>query len=121
LIVQTDEPSADVLRQRLDLLDAVEKMHISAVQWSDCDSPAQYRQMRRDGTNGFPKPHVDPKGQTVTIKGRTGEDIELRVLRPDNEDVRGVFLHFHAGWPFYSSEGNLKANTNRRLCYWISA
>lgn len=59
--------------------------------------------MRKAGTHGFPKPHCSPDGKTIAIKSRGEHSIQLRVVAPKKKDIKGVFLHFHAGTSVLSS------------------
>jgi acetyl esterase/lipase len=53
------------------------------------------RQGRRQGRGPFPAPVFSPRARTVTIGGRDGNEIALRVIAPDQP--RGVYLHIHGG------------------------
>ncbi|KAL4802972.1 Alpha/Beta hydrolase protein [Aspergillus unguis] len=83
-------------KARLDYLDKLEAQLSSSLQWTDCESAAEYRKMRREGLNGFTAPVTNPKARIVNISGRDGQQIELRVIEPD-QPSKGVWLHFHAG------------------------
>jgi hypothetical protein len=96
LLIEQRPTSKEVLQERLAALDKIEQLHLSQVQWSNCQSPEEYREMRRVGSNGFPKPHTDPNGKTIQILARDKYPIELRILTPKSPS-KGVFIHFHAG------------------------
>ncbi|KAJ5717730.1 hypothetical protein N7488_003376 [Penicillium malachiteum] len=85
------------LKGRLEFLDNLEAKLATAVQWTECKSPAEYRKMRREGTNGFMAPVLNPTARLVNVAGRDGNQIELRIIAPTEKASRGVWLHFHAG------------------------
>lgn len=85
------------LSARLDFLDKFEAQLAGQVQWQECESPEAYRQMRREGLNGFTAPVKNPKRRIVNIRGRDGQQIQLRIIDPENQKAKGVWLHFHAG------------------------
>jgi len=60
-------------------------------------SPAVVREGRRKGRAPFPAPVFSPRARTVTIKGRGGQDIALRIIAPAAGPSRGVYLHIHGG------------------------
>ena len=60
-------------------------------------SPAVVREGRRKGRAPFPAPVFSARARTVTIKGRGGNDIPLRVIAPASGAARGVYLHIHGG------------------------
>jgi hypothetical protein len=82
---------------RLDFLDKFEAQLAGQIQWQECESPEIYRKMRREGLNGFTAPVKNPNRRIVNIRGRDGHQIELRVIDPENQKAKGVWLHFHAG------------------------
>ncbi len=53
------------------------------------------RQGRRQGRGPFPAPEFSARARTITITGRDGNEIPLRVIAPDQP--RGVYLHIHGG------------------------
>jgi acetyl esterase/lipase len=53
------------------------------------------REARRQGRGPFPPAVISPRARTVTITGRDGNTIPLRVIAPTQ--VRGVYLHIHGG------------------------
>ena len=53
------------------------------------------RQGRRQGRGPFPAPVFSARARTITITGRDGNEIPLRVIAPDQP--RGVYLHIHGG------------------------
>jgi acetyl esterase len=53
------------------------------------------REARRQGRGPFPAPVLSPRARTVTITGRDGNEIPLRIIAPDQP--RGVYLHIHGG------------------------
>ena len=58
--------------------------------------PATFREMRRRGEGPFPAPVMSPRARTITIAGKDGNEIPLRVVAP-NAPPRGVYLHLHGG------------------------
>ena len=53
------------------------------------------REARRQGRGPFPPAVISPRARTVSITGRDGNTIALRVIAPTQ--VRGVYLHIHGG------------------------
>jgi hypothetical protein len=84
--------------RRIDV-DMIENMTKAQLQWYDCDSVADYRRFRREGSHGFPKPVLNPAAINFTIPSSHGEhSIPLRKILPSgNTSVKGVYLHFHGG------------------------
>lgn len=58
-------------------------------------SAARAREARRLGRGPFPAPVLSPRARTITIQGRDGNEIALRVIAPDQP--RGIYLHIHGG------------------------
>jgi acetyl esterase/lipase len=58
--------------------------------------PAASRAARRRGEGPFPAPVMSPRARTVTITGKDGNDIPLRIIEPQGK-ARGVYLHLHGG------------------------
>jgi acetyl esterase len=85
------------LKARLEFLDKFEAQLAGSIQWQDCESPAAYRKMRREGLNGFIAPALNPKARLLNISARDGSHIELRIIAPTEQSSKGVWLHFHAG------------------------
>jgi acetyl esterase len=85
------------LKERLAYLDVLEDQLAGNIQWNECESPAAYRKMRREGLNGFAAPVTNPEAKTLSIRGRDGHEIELRIISPENQPSKGIWLHFHAG------------------------
>ncbi len=57
---------------------------------------AEYtREARRQGRGPFPAAIKSPRARTITITGRDGNEIPLRVIAPDQPT--GVYLHIHGG------------------------
>ena len=54
-----------------------------------------FRAMRRRGEGPFPAPVMSSRARTLTITGRNGSKIELRVIAPARP--RGIYLHLHGG------------------------
>ena len=54
-----------------------------------------FRAMRRRGEGPFPAPVMSSRARTLTIIGRSGNKIELRVIAPARP--RGIYLHLHGG------------------------
>jgi acetyl esterase len=54
-----------------------------------------FRAMRRRGEGPFPAPVMSPRARTITITGKDGNEIPLRVISAANP--RGTYLHIHGG------------------------
>jgi acetyl esterase/lipase len=54
-----------------------------------------FRAARRRGEGPFPAPVFSSRAHTVTITGKDGNEIPLRVIAPANP--RGIYLHIHGG------------------------
>jgi hypothetical protein len=85
------------LKARLEHLEKFEIQLAGSIQWQECESAAEYRKMRREGLNGFTAPTLNPRARTANVTGRDGNEIELRIIAPEKQASRGVWLHFHAG------------------------
>ncbi|HEU0217384.1 MAG TPA: alpha/beta hydrolase [Stellaceae bacterium] len=58
--------------------------------------PETFRAMRRRGEGPFPAPVMSPRARTITITGKDGNAIPLRIIEPQGQ-ARGVYLHLHGG------------------------
>ena len=56
---------------------------------------AAMRAARRRGEGPFPAPVMPSGARTLTITGKDGNEIPLRVIAPPQ--ARGIYLHFHGG------------------------
>ena len=56
---------------------------------------AAMRAARRRGEGPFPAPVMSPRARTMTIPGKDGGEIALRVIAPPQP--RGIYLHLHGG------------------------
>src|SRR5262249_20282613 len=56
---------------------------------------AAARAARRRGEGPFPAPVMSSRARTITITGRDGNVIPLRVIAP--AQPRGIYLHLHGG------------------------
>jgi len=54
------------------------------------------RDARRGGAGPFPAPVFSDRARTITITGRDGNEIPLRVIAPIHPP-RGIYLHLHGG------------------------
>src|ERR1700732_1727078 len=54
-----------------------------------------FRAMRRRGEGPFPAPVMSGRARTLTITGKDGNQIPLRVIAP--AQPRGIYLHLHGG------------------------
>lgn len=62
--------------------------------------PAETRKARREGTGIFPAPIFLDSAETIEIAGPAGQ-LPLRIIRPQNGQATGAFLHIHGGgWTF---------------------
>ncbi|HZK89434.1 MAG TPA: alpha/beta hydrolase [Stellaceae bacterium] len=57
--------------------------------------PAAFRAARRRGEGPFPAPVMSSRARTITITGKDGSQIPLRIIAP--AEPRGVYLHLHGG------------------------
>jgi acetyl esterase len=65
--------------------------------------PETFRAARRRGEGPFPAPVMSSRARTITIAGKAGNEIPLRVIAPDNP--RGIYLHIHGGgWVLGSAD-----------------
>jgi acetyl esterase len=55
------------------------------------------REARQRGEGAFPAPVFSDRARTVTIAGKDGNQIPLRVI-PSLQPPRGIYLHLHGGW-----------------------
>jgi acetyl esterase len=53
------------------------------------------RTARRRGEGPFPAPVMSNRARTMTITGKDGNEIPLRVIAPPRP--RGIYLHLHGG------------------------
>src|SRR5215472_6761055 len=58
--------------------------------------PETFRAARRRGEGPFPAPVMSPRARTITITGKDGNTIPLRIIEPQGTP-RGVYLHLHGG------------------------
>ena len=56
---------------------------------------AAARAARRRGEGPFPEPVMSSRARTLTITGKDGNEIALRVIAPPRP--RGIYLHLHGG------------------------
>ena len=63
-------------------------------EWWIIGAEAQ-RAARRRGEGPFPAPVMSPRARAITITGKDGNRIPLRVIAPANP--RGIYLHIHGG------------------------
>jgi acetyl esterase len=54
-----------------------------------------FRAARRRGEGPFPAPVMSSRARTLTITGKDGNEIPLRVIAP--AQPRGIYLHLHGG------------------------
>jgi len=54
------------------------------------------REARRRGEGPFPAPMFSDRARTITITGKDGNEIPLRVIAPPHPP-RGIYLHLHGG------------------------
>src|ERR1700680_709484 len=56
---------------------------------------AAFRAARRRGEGPFPAPVMSDRARTLTITGKDGNDIPLRIIAPAQPRV--IYLHLHGG------------------------
>lgn len=95
-VIKYNETSPATLEARAAAMTKLEQVCASQVQWYEFESPAQYRKMRSEGTNGFPKPQLWEGARNIQIQTRDGHSMELRIIDP-LRTKNAVLLHFHAG------------------------
>ncbi|HWB51633.1 MAG TPA: alpha/beta hydrolase [Stellaceae bacterium] len=83
-----DPETAKLNRQMIELLTGQPEWWVTG--------PAAFRAMRRRGEGPFPAPVFSPRARTMTITGRDGNTIPLRIIAPQGQ-ARGVYLHLHGG------------------------
>ena len=57
--------------------------------------PEAFRSARRRGEGPFPAPVMSVRARTITITGKDGNVVPLRVIAPASP--RGIYLHIHGG------------------------
>jgi acetyl esterase len=57
---------------------------------------AEARAARRRGEGAFPAPVFSSRARTMTIAGKDGRQIPLRIIEPMTKP-RGIYLHLHGG------------------------
>lgn len=82
--------SADTAR----LNDALVGLMTPMPEWWNIGAEAT-REARRQGRGPFPAPVYSARARTMTIKGKDGHEIPLRVIQPST--VKGIYLHIHGG------------------------
>lgn len=61
--------------------------------------------MRWNGETPLPKPVVLESGVNFTIPSREkGRDIPCRMFKPENGEVKGIYMHIHGGGWVLQSE-----------------
>ena len=59
------------------------------------------RAARREGKGVFPATEPDPDARVLSLAGRGGHEIGVRVIRPRDREPAGTYLHIHGGgWVF---------------------
>lgn len=82
--------------------DTVVSLMTGLPEWWNVGAEAT-REARRQGRGPFPPVVLSPRARTLTIPGRDGNEITLRIIAPDQP--RGVYLHIHGGgWVLGSAE-----------------
>ncbi|KIW12768.1 hypothetical protein PV08_07955 [Exophiala spinifera] len=103
LTIELSPCSEDGLAARKAFNQRLEAMTNSQIQWHQCRSPQEYRDKRREGTDGFQKPFVLDTAEVISIPStHAGHQIQLRLIKPAGE-IQGVILHYHGGGLVYGS------------------
>lgn len=59
------------------------------------------RKARREGVGVFQAAKPDEAAREITVEGREGRTVPLRIITPDGGPARGTYLHIHGGgWVF---------------------
>ena len=95
LTIRTNPAPSELRAKRAEAMVKMEEMCRSQLQWYQTETVSEYRRLRAEGI-GFPKPSLFDGARTVTISGRDGHQIQLRIIQA-RPSTNGVLLHFHAG------------------------
>jgi hypothetical protein len=96
LVIHRNPASPEVLEQRRARIAQLSAASFKMPQLKHCKSVQEYRDMRENGTNGFPKPWLYEGAKTIEARARDGYKIPLRAINPTNAK-RGFALHYHSG------------------------
>jgi len=96
LVIHRNQASPEVLEERRARIALLSAAFFKFPQLKECKSVQEYRDMRVNGTNGFPKPWLYEGAKTIEAPARDGYKIPLRVINPTGAK-RGFALHYHSG------------------------
>ncbi|KAF4302951.1 putative alpha beta hydrolase fold-3 domain-containing protein [Botryosphaeria dothidea] len=86
------------------LNDRLIETQLSIPKWYEVGAE-KFRQMRWNGETSLPKPVVISSGVDFQIPSRdAGREIPCRMFKPENGQVKGVFMHIHGGGFVLQSE-----------------
>jgi acetyl esterase len=83
-----DPETAKLNAQMIDLLTGQPEWWVTGAE--------TFRAARRRGEGPFPAPVMSSRARTITIAGKDGHQISLRVIAPETT-TRGIYLHLHGG------------------------
>ena len=90
-----DADTAELNRQMIALLTGLPEWWVVGAEAT--------RAARRRGEGPFPAAIKSPRARVITIPGKDGYPVPLRIIAPDNP--RGIYLHIHGGgWVLGSAE-----------------
>lgn len=96
LVVHRNPASPEILEQRRARIVELSAAFFKFPRLEDFKTVQEYRDIRLNGTNGFPKPWFYEGAKTIEAPARDGYKIPLRVINPTNAR-RGFALHYHSG------------------------
>lgn len=96
LVVHRNSAPPEILEQRRARIAELSAAFFKMPQFKSCKTAQEYRDMRLNGTNGFPKPWFYEEAKTIEAPARDGYKIPLRIINPTNAR-RGFALHYHSG------------------------
>lgn len=96
LIVHRKPASPEVLATRRARIAELSAAFFKVPQLDHGRSVQEIREMRVNGTHGFPKPWYYEGAKTIDAPSRGTHKVPLRIINPTNAR-RGFALHYHSG------------------------
>ncbi|KIW16981.1 hypothetical protein PV08_04172 [Exophiala spinifera] len=96
LLIHRNPTSPEVLEERRAKIAGLSAAFFKVPHLSQCKTAQEYRDMRKNGTNGFPKLWQFEGAKMIEASARDGHKIPLRAVNPTNAR-RGFALHYHSG------------------------